>query len=542
MRSLVALLIPLLAGAALAEPVEVRLPLPRTRGMAVPFTGDAFPRVRRLDRVMEGDVDERRTRSPDRAAIEAILGAAKRGIVSFDSEDGLLRLRGAEASVRAFRDRWSEVLAFVAGRARLSVALYGVPRGDVPPGEGAKAAAAWRREHAGSLLWTGRFETTRGETVELSRLAERTIVHELNTEVAQYAAIGEPKIAKLATGRRVAVQCRPVSRDEAAVLLSVHRSQPDGPQDPVTTATGSLDLPVVRFVSLVTSLRVRVGQTRTLLVDDLRPGRALVVLVTLESQDVPETALVDRAALRGQPELLDLWRPAGVSPEPDPEGGPSGLVEATEGALSRLLARPENVLHDVTPLVALAASPERAAALREIPERGVLTRRVRRLPWSSLVRAPWFDAATGAVDVEGLAADAGPSVESRLSAPLHAATPLLVQRGVWRRVLAGLSCEIAQGAAILGPVAMDLLDGESVLAVLRPEGIEVVRSTFRLRDLGRGPVEIRRDIDGRRTASRGHRLDRLRGDESRTRLLLGEGGLVDLRREGDDVVIEVWGR
>jgi hypothetical protein len=542
MRSLVALLIPLLAGAALAEPVEVRLPLPRTRAMAVPFTGDAFPRVRRLDRVMEGDVDERRTRSPDRAAIEAILGAAKRGIVSFDSEDGLLRLRGAEASVRAFRDRWSEVLAFVAGRARLSVALYGVPRGDVPPGEGAKAAAAWRREHAGSLLWTGRFETTRGETVELSRLAERTIVHELNTEVAQYAAIGEPKIAKLATGRRVAVQCRPVSRDEAAVLLSVHRSQPDGPQDPVTTATGSLDLPVVRFVSLTTSLRVRVGQTRTLLVDDLRPGRALVVLVTLESQDVPETGarrpsraagpagaarpleaggrfpgagsggwpVRSRGGDGGRP--LATARPPGERPpRRHPAGGAGGEPRARGGPPRDPGARRPDAPRPATPL--------------ELPRPGSLVRR-----------------RDGGGRRRGLAADAGPSVESRLSAPLHAATPLLVQRGVWRRVLAGLSCEIAQGAAILGPVAMDLLDGESVLAVLRPEGIEVVRSTFRLRDLGRGaggdPARHRRSEDREPRPSTGPAP----GDESRTRLLLGEGGLVDLRREGDDVVIEVWGR
>jgi hypothetical protein len=423
-----------------------------------------------------------------------------------------------------------------------------------PPADEAAVRAALRNRE-GSIVFRGRFATRRGETCVLEETSSRLLVAAMEVEVAQEASIADPRSALFITGVRVAVHCRPLTGDTAVTSLSLHLSgEPD--VEEVRTSSGTIHLPEVPFLSLFGALLLTEGRPELLLVPHPFEEGTLAVLVRLSSLPAyPEGSprLLDLAAVAGWPDAKQVWQPAGsfVSVSRPDTGQPTAPEREegyhVSGRLDDLLREGSEYRRIGLDLVAVGGKPEDAARRADpllagvAASRSILRRSVLTLPWEQLVAAPWFDPATGEVDLEASAL-AGWREDLRL--PHLATTPLILMDGIYRRFLAREDVEIAQAAAILKPIAGTHVEGESLLAVGEEgaERLSVNSSASELLGRTRRELSVRKDVVGRREAERDHFVDLLDTRESDLRLTIGRDPVVAVRRTGDRAILTVWSR
>lgn len=478
-----------------------------------------------------------------------------------------LRVTGSDGAVDLARRRVAAIDRFLSGRSSVAVSLVAVPDGDLAGILDAALVARRLEDGTADLLWIERFDLHRGEGALRESLTDRSFVLDLDTEVAQQASIADPISAVLRTGRRVFIACRSLSGEEAVVTLSLGLSHLPDDIRVEQLATGTLDLPEVPFLSLTTDIRLARGATEVIVVDHpFEPG-LLAVLVSLgdvpAAEDLPFT-LVDLAALAGNPDVAATFQETGVVSEDDygrngyDEAygpGPNTLRnEAVDSLVQGLEDAGLNVVQLSPAVVAFTGSAAARARAEGLLSRAgtalTVARRTFRLPWSRLQRSSWFDPVTGTVDAgtlaRAVAPDEGLERAGTVVAPMAGGTPFLLRSGTWRRFLAAMDVEIAQGAAIIDPVVRSHFEGEALLVRRSSMGgsdaLTVVRSGCVLLDLETRELDVRMDIEGSRFNERDHRIDILTTAVTCGRFPLRKKGTSDVRRVGDEAVIDCWSR
>lgn len=193
-----------------------------------------------------------------------------------EADEGTLVVSGPDAARRLASAHVDAVRRFLEQRSTISVQLVALPP-DAPPARSTDDIASLLADAPERLVFAARFALRRGERSGRDELTDQRFVMSHDPEVAQAAAISEPIVGRLRTGRRVHVSARPLSNDAAAISLSVGLSHSPGRMGTTETATGTLDLPETPFLSLTTDLRLEVGDSEILVVGNpLSDGSALL--------------------------------------------------------------------------------------------------------------------------------------------------------------------------------------------------------------------------------------------------------------------------
>jgi hypothetical protein len=505
--------------------------IPEIRVFGAPqvrFDGDEVEEHRPVDLVR---------RSFKETAVDWLLGDEVRALGGkvVTTADAVL-VSGSEEALAFAGRRWQAVTRFVTGRARLTVSLF--EAGSALDATDPAALAASLAKTPDRPVWTARFATIRGRTAIRESVTSHPFVMGHEAQLAQWAAIVQPVTGVLITGRRLAVQCRPLSSHEAAVTLSLHVSADPGGMEPVNLPGGTIHLPEVEFLSVLAEMRLAPGKPQAILLPHPTRDGHLAVVVTVDglpSDEDRPVGLFDVLALTGHP-----GRAIPVVSESD--GGDEPDAAGREGAVFARLLRIEDLGYGVEDLshavhCVMGKPAEKRKIAQMLASRGVrvvLRRERRSLPWLDLLKRPDFDPIRGTVDAGAGAPD------SRLLAPLVSGTPLQFLRGTWRRRLADLTAGTAQGAGIVSPVVKSHFEGESFRAWRVGEGVSIHRKTTVLLSRERRDLRVFKDVEGRRGKEAGHLIDAFRVAETSARLHLGGGTTVDLRREGDRAVGEFF--
>ena len=538
MKTRIAFLVTLFAAAALGAPppdADVVVPVSGWPAEAVGPEVWSFPVLESIHLLDFMDEEgEGQSASGEAATMLAELFADELAEAGGDIEETAegLRLSGPAAVVAGLRSRIEGISKFLEGRFSVSVALYGLAAGETAPSK-----------TAGELLFTAVLSGRRGETVLRESLDRRNLVVAHDAELAIGASVAEPMTADLVTGTRVAVQCRALESGAADVVLSVHLSRAVEEIRRVRTAAGDLDLPEVPFLSFTAGMTAERGKSVTTTVPSpFGDGSIAAVVTLLEAPSATGTdlALIDLVAAAGHPDVADGYLAPGYQPPLDAEGpdAPREWGDRRSEAIGHSVdtlygAEIETVrLNDtVLALVGPAADVARAREIIGGPRSRRFTRETARLEFAKLARAEWFDPITGAVtgSPPGLARDTGATVSK---------TPFVLLRGTWRRIVTTLDVEVAQSAAMVESKVFPHFEGESLLVLAGAAGSAVVRTAEgRIVSHETAMLEVRLDIDGKRSTDASNLVDILRTAFAETDLEFGPEPAVQILKVGAEAVV-----
>jgi hypothetical protein len=432
----------------------------------------------------------------------------------------------------------------------LSVAVVSLPGASDPAAVDAAAVKTALAAGEAHVLASGRLAGRRGESLDLDEVRSTRIAAAGSIEAASYSSVCSPVIQTLVTGLRLRLTCRPLSPDRAAVTLGLMLTGTPEPLEEVRVGGTTIDLPAVPLVSLFTGLEIGKGESAVVAVSHPSESGSVAVVVTAEELLPPPAAgelpfdLVDLAAAVGYPDARDALPPIGAfSREAESTSDDPSSTDRQDERIQELADRLEGfglTVHQLTDRVAALTGPPAARVagrelLAELSAGGRLSLREARLPWEEATRAPWFDPLTGRLTApaaaKGLewlgAVERGPG----FSAPVRGGTPLLILRGTWRRFVAGIRSQTADGAAVLGPRVAERLDGIVIRATRRGDGLVVERAASVLLSRQARILAARTDENGVHREVSDQRVDAIRAAESRARFRLGAGEHSDLRRE-----------
>lgn len=529
-------------GAAAADDPVALVEAPVVRGSDGPLDAFSLPRT-----YAQAD-------GPGQRGADAHLDAKFRALIEKDvtalggeleeSDGARLRVIGPAAAADLVRRRSAELQAALDGAVVLDVTVARLPAG-ADPEPTRDSLATLVRSGGAEIVFGERIAARRGETVRRDAVDSRTFVAGYEAEVAQYASSLTPRTRRLQSGRRLAAQARTLPSGRAAVTLALHVVTPAEPMRHVTATAGTIDLPEATFTALSAPFVLAKGESGTAVVPDAAGSGTLFVRVTLVEAAAPQAGtqrLFDVRAVSGERVAWNRAALPGPLGEPGEEpAGDDGREARMQAALERLRATPiahtelaEGLLL-VDAAAAEAVEREFADALRTTR----VARRTLRLPTAELTAAPWWDALAGRASAEPGAGVGRAGAPLRL--PVRGDTPAVWMSGTWRRVVTGVTSEIAESAVAVIPVVTEHFAGETIVA-RAPTGAPVVavdHATAALLDPAPLPGKARIDISATpRTDD--VPLDGMTTAVSRSRFDTGRAPETTVRREGADSVISVW--
>jgi hypothetical protein len=398
-----------------------------------------------------------------------------------------LRITGAPDAVQRVEATARAVIAALSNRIRITAELHLVSPGTELPSLARDEELARVLSDA-TLAWKSSTTIRAGQTCALLDELRVRFIGDVDVEVAQKAAIGDPQVAACFEGAGVVVQAHALAGSQDLVLFCQFaigsRSGPITARD-----SGNPDLTLLEAPELEASsgtLSGRMPPGRALVFHAAPPNRPGHVLVIRGSRDraaahpsvIPVSALLTPAVRTLPTMALEMCMEPGIEGEPSssretPRLGfesPDELAGALDDALG-LSDRNVSVTVAGSCLVVSgdgAPVEQVAGAIRH---------------WQDL----WLRA--GEVRCESLlAGDASP--RRSVTFPALLGRPHLVISGREARIVRDYDVEIAQSSVAINPVSSTLLDGIVARVTIEPDVdgalafAEITSSSF-------GPIERR---------------------------------------------------
>ncbi len=474
-------------------------------------------------------------------ALEELLSdevEAAGGSIHASNEDVIVD-GGAEV-VDMVRRRVAELDVFVEGRATLRIAAVHVD--DMAATTSPAAVRTAIAEGGARVIWSGRVASRRGEPVLREDVSERSMVADLDVEVASSASIADPLVATLVTGWRLGVQQRGLDADRVVVSLAFQLSDVQG-WEMVEVGSGTFERPRVPFVACTVPLVVHRDHGEVVVVD--HPWKSGSVAVVVEVVDMP---VVSPAS----PRLVDVAAHAlaGAFPVAVAAGLDDVYLDEEECAspyegAQRLLERIVDADAGLELSPGLVALNDPAFVLPD-PRPRRLMRRTWRLPRVELEALPGYDPLDGSLGAEAEQALLARPSASWLSLTAAHGARTMHHAGIWTRVVTDFDVEIADSAAITDPIVYSFVDGD--LLQISHEGVtragDVTVDWWAARRLPSGtqPLTVRKDIEGRRSEEQGDRIDVLHHRMLRGRVQVRTETPAEVRLLGDMAEVDLWAR